>query len=135
VEPATITNELRSWPEYRDTSVFELNRQYTRHTLEVVLDAIARGEFRKDVSPRIVRDMIFGGCEHHSWAYLRGEGDFDPQTAADAITDLIYRGLATGVESGARAVRDPLHRLERIADRLEGLAHRARPRRAVRGNA
>ena len=43
---------------------------------------------------RIVRDMIFGCAEHHSWADFAWRGQFSPDDAADAITNLIYRGLA-----------------------------------------
>ncbi len=115
-----IFNELRSGPEYRDTAVFELNRAYTQRTLDIVEEAIAAGEFRSGVPLRMVRDMIYGGIEHHAWAYLRGEGDFNPDESADALTDIIYRGLARHP-----AGDDTTRRLELVADRLERLAEQA----------
>lgn len=134
-----ITEELRTWPEYRQTSVYQLNRNYTQHVLRVVREGVAAGEFRAGVPPRIVRDMIFGGCEHHTWSYLRGEGDFDAAAAADAITDLVCRGLAPRGAANAGAVEEPVGRLENVAARLENLARvRApvrRPRRAARSGA
>lgn len=116
-----IFNELRSGPEYRETAVFELNRDYTTRTLTIIQDAIDSGEFRAGVPLRVVRDMIYGGIEHHSWAYLRGEGDFSPDESADAITDIVYHGLASTaavIDRGEQAIS----RLERVADRLERVA-------------
>lgn len=114
-----IFNELRATAEYRNTSVFELNRKYTQLTLAIVKGGIASGELRADVPLQIVRDMIFGCAEHHTWAFLRGEGRFSPDQAADAITNLIYHGLVA-----APAAESTLQRLEHVANRLEALAGR-----------
>ena len=123
-EPALcrlLFTELRSGPEYRDSAVFELTRAYTQKTLDIVQDAMASGELREDVSLRIVRDMIYGGVEHHAWGFLRGERDFSPDTAADSITDIIYRGLAKDAVSASNPAEPTLRRLEEVADRLERL--------------
>lgn len=116
-----IFNELRSGPEYRSTAVFELNRDYTNRTLAIVQEAMDSGEFRKGIPLRIVRDMIYGGVEHHIWSFLRGEGDFSPEDSADAITDIIHRGLASPsavIDRSEQAIR----RLEGVADRLENIS-------------
>jgi len=124
-EPAMcrlIFRQLRAWPEYRRTSVFELTREYTRRTLEILQQAIDAGEFRADVPLRLVRDMIYGGVEHHTWVYLRGEGDFSPDAAADAMTDLVYRALALPAPADSlppTATEATLRRLEAVARRLE----------------
>lgn len=116
-----IFNELRSGPEYRSTAVFELNRDYTNRTLAIVQEAMDSGEFRKGIPLRVVRDMIYGGVEHHIWSFLRGEGDFSPEESADAITDIIHRGLVSPgavIDRGEQAIR----RLEEVADRLENIS-------------
>jgi TetR/AcrR family transcriptional regulator, fatty acid metabolism regulator protein len=127
-----VTEELRAWPEYTRTSVYQLNRQYTDHVMRVVREGIAAGEIRADVPPRLVRDLVFGACEHHAWGYLRGEGRFDPAAAADAITDIVFRGLAAQPPAAARQDTRAVERLERLADRLEGLTRGTRPRGARR---
>jgi AcrR family transcriptional regulator len=111
---------LRVGEGYRSTAVFQLNRAYTRRTIEIVKQGQVSGEFRSDVPPRLVRDTIYGAVEHHSWAWLRGEGDFSPDEAADAITELVYRGLA----QPASPARGSGHaeRVEKVARRLERLA-------------
>jgi AcrR family transcriptional regulator len=127
-----IVHELRPWPQYRRSSIFTLNQRYTQSTLAVVREGIASGEFRADVPLRIVRDMIFGGAEHHTWAHLRDEGEFSPDEAADAITDMIYQGLERGGRGKAAAVETSVNRLERAVQRLEGLTA---TRRRGRGSA
>lgn len=121
-----IFSELRSGPEYRETSVFALNRAYTRRTLNIIEEGIEKGELRADVPLNIARDMIYGAVEHHTFAFLRSEGAFNPDAAADAITDLIYRGMADPKSRSAAAQGDPLHRLENVTQRLEHLAASAR---------
>jgi AcrR family transcriptional regulator len=116
-----VIGELRSGQEYRKTSVFELNREYTQRTLAIIEDAMASEEFRSDVPLPVVRDMIYGGVEHHTWAYLRGEGDFSPDQAATDIVDIIYRGLASS-KLATDTESQTLSRLENVTRRLERLA-------------
>lgn len=88
-----VFEELRPGKDYRHTDVFELNRAYTRRTLDILREGVARGEIRSDVSLAMARDMIYGGVEHHTWAYVRGEGTFDPVAAADSIIDILRSGI------------------------------------------
>ena len=70
-----------------------LNRRFTGVVIQVLRDAVARGDFRDDVSVELLRDMIFGAIEHQAWAYLRGEGDFSTDATAEGITRVIYGGM------------------------------------------
>src|SRR5450432_1434928 len=124
-----IVHELRPWPQYRQSSIFTLNQRYTQSTLAVVREGIESGEFRDDVPLRIVRDMIFGGAEHHTWAHLRDEGQFLPDAAADAITNMIYQGLERRGHGKSAAVDVSVGRLERAVQRLEGLTSTRRRNR------
>jgi AcrR family transcriptional regulator len=115
--------ELRSAPDYRTTTVFDMNREYTQRTIEIIETAVESGEFRSGISLPLVRDMIYGAIEHHTWAYLRGEGDFSAEDVADNLADMVYRALAshprTEPPGGAHALSQAIERLEKIADRLE----------------
>jgi TetR/AcrR family fatty acid metabolism transcriptional regulator len=123
-EPALsrlVFQELRPDPNYRKTRLFQLNQAYTHRIIDVIKAAVAEGELQPDVSPTLVRDMIYGCVEHRTWAFLRNEGDFDADQTADGIADIIYRGLL--MRRGADdAVAGALTRLERVAGRLENLA-------------
>lgn len=110
---------LRTGEDYSHTTVHELNRQYTRRTLDIIKEGIGAGELRNDVPLRLVRDMIYGCVEHHTWAYLRGESQFDPDATADAIVDLVLSGLQL---RRAVASHDLAERMEHVVERLERLA-------------
>lgn len=111
--------QLRTGSDYSGTAVFDLNRRYTRRTLDIVREGIAKGELRPDVSQHVVRDMIYGCVEHRTWAYLRGEGALDPNAAADAIIDMVFRGLQ--IAGPEVADEDIAGRIARAAGRLEEL--------------
>lgn len=89
-----IFNELRPAPDFRSSTIQQLNRRFTGVVSQVLRDAVARGDFRDDVPVELLRDMIFGAIEHQAWAYLRGEGDFATERTTDGITLVIYRGMA-----------------------------------------
>lgn len=124
-EPALsrlVFQELRPDPDYRKTRLFQLNQTYTHRIIDVVKEAMAAGEFRADVSPSLVRDLIYGCIEHRTWAFLRNEGDFEIDATADSITDIVYRGLAVDPDGTRDPLEDTLERLERVAARLERIA-------------
>jgi TetR/AcrR family fatty acid metabolism transcriptional regulator len=121
-EPALsrlVFQELRPDPEYRNTRLFQLNQAYTHRIVDIVKTAMVSGEFRSDLSPSLVRDMIYGAVEHRTWAFLRNEGDFNAEETADGITDLFYRGLAKSAT--AEPLAETTIRLEAVAARLESV--------------
>lgn len=112
---------LRTGQDYSGTAVYELNREYTRRTLDIVKEGIEAGELRGDVPLRLVRDMIYGCVEHHTWAHLRGEGTFDPDRTADDVVDLVLSGLERRDRRPAPQ-DDLVRRLETVVERLEKAA-------------
>ncbi|MBL8584924.1 MAG: hypothetical protein JNL61_22175, partial [Rhizobiaceae bacterium] len=113
---------LRTGRDYSHTAVHELNRRYTRRTLDIVHEGIDAGELRGDVSLSLVRDMIYGCIEHRTWAYLRGEGEFDPDATADAIVELILSGLRRRSAETVTGAADIADRIEKAVERLERLS-------------
>jgi TetR/AcrR family fatty acid metabolism transcriptional regulator len=91
-----VLMELRPDPEYRSMRLYQLNRQFTNRIRNALTAAIASGDLRSDVPVDLLRDMIFGSIEHQTWAFLRDEGDFDVEAAADGIMTVIWRGMQTG---------------------------------------
>jgi len=118
-----VFTELRPHRDYRSTTVYELNRAYTRRTMDVLREGIAAGELRSDVPLSLVRHMIYGAIEHYTWSYVRGEGDFAVEPTADAITELVWRAIAVPVAAERSAVDiavpHAVARLEAVAARLE----------------
>jgi TetR/AcrR family fatty acid metabolism transcriptional regulator len=111
-----VLMELRPDPEYRSMHLYQLNRQFTNRIRNALTAAVASGDLRSDVSVDLLRDMIFGSIEHQTWAFLRDEGDFDVEAAAEGITTVIWRGMQTA--------RDTPHRETRFAERESPTRHR-----------
>lgn len=113
--------DLRSDPNYRNLRIYEQNREIVARVTRVIKDGMASGEIRADIPLTLVRDMVFGGIEHQTWAYLRGEGDFSVEASAEGLTDVLLRGI--GVPAAAPPSPDGLTqavaRLEAIADRID----------------
>lgn len=107
--------ELRPDPAYRSMHIYQLNRRFTSRIVDTIRMAMASGELRDDVSPQLLRNMVFGFIEHQTWAFLRKEGDFSVEEATDAITTVIWRGMAAAPEETR------LERLDASIARLEGL--------------
>lgn len=114
-----VFEELRPGPDYRKTCVFQLNRAYTRRTLDILRDGVARGEIRDDVSLAVARDMIYGGVEHHTWGYVRGEATFSPDVTADAIIAILRAGIGIPQPAPQPGFARTVSQLERVAARLE----------------
>ena len=140
-EPALtrfVLTELRADPNYRSTQIYALNRRFTSWVIHLVKDGVARGAFRADISPSLVRDMIFGGIEHRTWNFLRGQGDFSVDAVADGIADLLFHGLARRAEPHpgeiAAALDDLRARARAVEESAEALEKTlaARPRDKVR---
>jgi len=116
-----VTFDIKADPDYRSMRVFELNKAYTRRTVEIIEKAIRSGEFVADVPIPVIRDMIYGCIDHQTWSYVRGEGGFDVNASADYITHLIYRGLAAhpARDDTATELAEIGERLARIEARLD----------------
>jgi AcrR family transcriptional regulator len=86
--------EVQSEQQYRGTVLHELNRRYTQLLVAVIDQGAASGEFRSDVAPALLRAMVYGGIEHHSWNYVCGRGELDIDSVADQLVAVICDGLA-----------------------------------------
>lgn len=113
--------DLRSDPNYRNMRIYEQNREIVARVMRVIKDGMDSGDIRAEIPLTLVRDMVFGGIEHQTWAYLRGEGDFSVEASAEGLTDVLLRGIGTpGVAPPEPdALNRVAARLEAIADRLE----------------
>ena len=104
--------EVQSERDYRGTVLHDLNRRYTQLLLDVIEAGIKAGEFRDDVPPTLLRAMVYGGIEHHAWAYIanasvavqsgaaRSRRALDIDAIADQITAVLCEGIA-GIPSNS----------------------------------
>ena len=111
-----ILMEIRPHPNYRNTKLFAMSRKFTSEITKVLNDGKESGELVSSLSIRDARDMIFGGIEHRTWAFLRSEGDFDAERAAQSISSIIYNGLKN---SNGGSPAPPESNLAQRVERLE----------------
>lgn len=109
--------QARANPNYKGSRPQALNRRYTELLVEVLIEGSASGEFRQDLPTTLLRDMIYGGIEHHAWQYLNAGGELDIDVIADQITNLICTGIA-GDEHPSNVNRET-GRLAKIVTRME----------------
>lgn len=88
-----IIRELRTSDTEFRAIVGKLNRIYTSHMRDAIERGVASGEFNAAMPVRLVRDMIFGGIEHHATRYLMGEGALDVESTADQILAVLLHGV------------------------------------------
>lgn len=113
--------EVRSEQDYRGSDLHEMNRRYTQFLLDVIQAGITSGEFRADLPAPLLRDLVYGGIEHHAWNYMMGPGErtsgaatgLDIDVIAGQITSLLCEGIA------ATDLKQEMRRLTQIASRIE----------------
>ncbi|HSW14306.1 MAG TPA: TetR/AcrR family transcriptional regulator [Solimonas sp.] len=109
--------EVQSEHDYRGTVLHELNRRYTQLLMDVIESGIAAGQFRGDVPASLLRAMVYGGIEHHSWNYVCGRGELDIDALADQIIAVLCEGIA--VAEAGPDIKQEMKRLTQIASRIE----------------
>jgi AcrR family transcriptional regulator len=116
--------EVREDQDYPGSSLYAKNRRYTQLLVEVLQEGVAAGEFRSDLPFSLLRDMVYGGIEHHAWNFLCGRGELEVDRIAAQITQIVCDGLAPRPE--AADLGRETQRLSQIVDRMErGLEPRA----------
>lgn len=116
-------NEARNSKDYFQSELYDLNRRYTHVFLEACREGMVTGELHPDTPIALLRDLVFGGIEHHIYPVLYGEGDIDPEQSADLIYNTVFAGISdNGLE--ATVHHAAITRLERVALRLETAALR-----------
>jgi TetR/AcrR family transcriptional regulator, fatty acid metabolism regulator protein len=94
-------SEVRTASDYQGSPIQELNRLYTSVLIRIVKDAMKTGEVRSDVSPKLVRDVIFGAIEHLAWRHVNGKSQLRVTQTARDLTIMLTSGIC-----GARGSRD-----------------------------
>lgn len=113
-----IIAEARPMEDYHESRIADLNRRYTTLLVDVVQDGQRSSEFRDDVDPAMVRDLVYGGIEHIAWGAATRRRNVDANTVADALTSLVCDGLEHRHDTDGR-LDEAVDRLEYLAARLE----------------
>lgn len=114
-------NEARNGGDYYQSELHELNRRYTHVFVEACREGVASGELRSDLPIPLVRDLVFGGIEHHLSPMLYGKGEVDARESTKLIMDTLFGGLTVPSQPAPAAIGDVLGQIEAIASRLQSM--------------
>ncbi|MGH8505126.1 MAG: TetR/AcrR family transcriptional regulator [Stenotrophobium sp.] len=109
--------EVRSEHDYHGSELHGLNRRYTGLLIEVLEEGVSCGDFRGDVPMSLLRDMVYGAIEHHTWNFICGRGELDIDATADQIAALLCDGISA--QAGPGTLKRETERLAQIAARIE----------------
>lgn len=118
-------SEVRSEQDYYDLDLHGMIRRYTKFVVTIVEEGQAALEFRGDIAPVLLRDLVFGCIEHRSWNYISGRGDLNIEETADQIVSILCDGIVFGANQSD--LRKETERLAAVATRLEKLLENSRP--------
>ncbi|WOH38839.1 TetR/AcrR family transcriptional regulator [Thalassotalea fonticola] len=89
-----IVQHVRASDDYETTKIFQLNKSYSSAVDRIIKEGIAEGIFVEDAPIALVRDMVYGGVEYHSWRYVSGRSKrLDVDKIANQISHFVYKAL------------------------------------------
>ncbi len=86
--------EVRSSPDYYKSETYGLLKRYSRIVLDIIEEGVSSREIRKDISPKLIRQVVWGSIEH---VCLTGV-IFDREISPDDLTDDLCRFIFSGIE-------------------------------------
>jgi len=118
-----VIRELQPTADSYDAVVVGLARRYTAIAVRVVEDGIASGELRPEISPLLIRAMIYGSVENVAWRFLYRRKPIDIEQIADSLTDTICVGIAR--QPAREDASDAVGKLERLVGEFRDLVGQA----------
>ena len=86
--------EARSSADYFKSETYQLARIYTSFLLALIQEGIDNGEFRDDLSPELIRNVIVGGIEYVCFTSVAFNREFAPEEMTENLCNMIFRGIA-----------------------------------------
>ena len=85
--------EVRNFRGYWESETYEIVRQYSKEMLNLINEGVESGEFRADISPSHIRQIILGAIEHVCLPAVIFGYDISPDTLTDDICDVVFSGI------------------------------------------
>lgn len=91
--------------------------------MRVVQEGIESGELRPEISPLLIRAVIYGSVESVAWRFLYRRKPIDIEQIADPLTDTICVGIAR--QPAREDVSGAVGKLARLVDEFRELVAQA----------
>jgi len=85
--------EVRNFRGYWESETYQIVRHYSEFMLNLINEGIDAGEFRDDISPSHIRQIILGAIEHLCLPAVIFQHEISPDKLADDICDTIFGGI------------------------------------------
>lgn len=85
--------EVRSVPEYYKSGPHKLVRQYSNLLLQIIKEGIKSGEFRTDVSPSFLEQVILGSIEHVCLSGIIFNRKISTDVLTENLCNFIFKGI------------------------------------------
>jgi AcrR family transcriptional regulator len=90
--------EVRNHPDYFESETYKLVKGWAGAILEIIEEGMKNGEIRSDISPKCLRQVIFGGIEHLCLPGIVFGREFSPDALSEELCGLLFHGITPGVE-------------------------------------
>jgi TetR/AcrR family fatty acid metabolism transcriptional regulator len=85
--------EVRNYSGYFESETYQIVREYSKSILNLIKEGVDNGEFRDDISPPHIRQIILGAIEHLCLPAVIFQYDIKPDIMTDSICDVIFEGI------------------------------------------
>ena len=85
--------EVRNFSGYFESETYQIVRHYGKSLLNLIKEGVASGEFRDDISPSHIRQIILGCIEHLCLPAVIFHYDISPDKLTADICDVIFEGI------------------------------------------
>jgi TetR/AcrR family fatty acid metabolism transcriptional regulator len=86
--------EVRNFRGYWESETYQIVRHYSKSILNLIKEGIDGGEFRDDIPPAHIRQIILGAIEHLCLPAVIFQHEISPDKLTDDICDVIFEGIA-----------------------------------------
>jgi AcrR family transcriptional regulator len=91
---ALVLSEGRIADQEFMSLIADIKRRYIGPLMSILSSARENGEVRRDVSLRLMRDMVYGSMEHVLWTHIVTGRMPDVELTASQLSDLLWRAFA-----------------------------------------
>ena len=85
--------EVRNFPGYFKSETYQLSRKFSTKLLIILEEGIKSGEFRSDLQPWLVRNIIAGGIEHLILPGLLFDREIPPMEYTEVLWETLIDGI------------------------------------------
>jgi len=85
--------EVRNFRGYWESETYQIVRHYSKIMLNLINEGIENGEFRADISPSHIRQILLGAIEHVCLPAVIFGYDISPDKLTDDICDVVFDGI------------------------------------------